>query len=202
MTIALDDTAWVHVTTVFDGEASIGFCSRVGHGATAEAPVRIGDGVRIGAFCIVEAGSQLEASVELDHYCRIARGVRVGKRTRILYRAQIFDEVTAGQNCIIAGELVDRTIVGDNVTFQGNTAHAHANATRDWDETEEPSPIVRSGSVVGVGALLIGGITIGPRAYVAAGERVTCNVPKEMVLRGGKLTPLSNFRGMIKVREA
>ena len=45
MTIALDDTAWVHVTTVFDGEASIGFCSRVGHGATAEAPVRIGDGV-------------------------------------------------------------------------------------------------------------------------------------------------------------
>ena len=202
MTIALDDTAWVHLTTVFDGEASIGFCSRVGHGATAEEPVRIGDGVRIGAFCIVEAGSQLEAGVELDHYCRIARGVRVGKRTRILYRAQIFDEVTAGQNCIIAGELVDRTIVGDNVTFQGNTAHAHANATRDWDETEEPSPIIRSGSVVGVGALLIGGITIGPRAYVAAGERVTCNVPKEMVLRGGKMTPLSNFRGMIKVREA
>ena len=69
--------------------------------------MRIGDGVRIGAFCIVEAGSQLEAGVELDHYCRIARGVRVGKRTRILYRAQIFDEVTAGQNCIIAGELVD-----------------------------------------------------------------------------------------------
>ena len=88
------------------------------------------------------------------------------------------------------------------MTFQGNTAHAHANATRDWDETEEPSPIIRSGSVVGVGALLIGGITIGPRAYVAAGERVTCNVPKEMVLRGGKMTPLSNFRGMIKVREA
>lgn len=202
MTIDRDDTAWVDPTTVFDGAASVGFCSRIGHGATPRDPVRIGDGVRIGSFCIVEAGAQLGANVEVDHYCRVAGGVRVGARTRILYRAQVFDEVTIGQNCIIAGELVDRTVVENNVTFQGNTAHAHADATRDWDETEEPSPVIKSGSVVGVGAVLIGGVTVGPRAYVAAGERVTCDVPKEMVLRGGKLRPLSEFRGIIKVRDA
>jgi acetyltransferase-like isoleucine patch superfamily enzyme len=75
-------------------------------------------------------------------------------------------------------------------------------ATGDWDQTEESSPVIRSGSVVGVDAILIGGITIGPRAYVAAGERVTCDVPEEMVLKGGQLRPLSYFRGMIKVREA
>ena len=202
MTIDLDGTAWVHPTTVFDGIASVGFCSRIGHGATTGEPVRIGEGVRIGAFCIVEAGAQLGADVEVDHYCRVGCGVRVGAGTRILYRAQVFDEVTIGQNCIIAGELVDRTVVEDNVTFQGNTAHAHADATRDWDETEEPSPVIRSGSVVGVDAILIGGITIGPRAYVAAGERVTCDVPEEMVLQGGELKLLSQFRGMIKVRDA
>jgi UDP-3-O-[3-hydroxymyristoyl] glucosamine N-acyltransferase len=202
MTIVRDDTAWIHPTTVFDGEASVGFCSRVGHDATPDEPVRIGDGVRIGAFCIVEAGAQLGARVEVDHYCRIACGVRVGAGTRILYRAQVFDEVTIGQNCIIAGELVDRTVVGNNVTFQGNTAHSHADPTRDWDETEELSPVIESGSVVGVGAVLIGNVRIGPRAYVAAGERVTCDVPEEMVLRGGELRPLSDFRGMIKVREA
>lgn len=202
MTIDRDDTAWIHPTTLFDGWASVGFCSRIGHGATAEEPVRIGNGVRIGAFCIIEAGAQLAERVEVDHYCRIACGVRVGAGTRVLYRAQIFDEVTIGKNCIIAGELVDRTVVGDNVTFQGNTAHSHTDATGDWDETEEPSPVIRSGSVVGVDAILIGGVTIGPRAYVAAGERVTCNVPEEMVLQGGELKPLSDFRGMIKVREA
>lgn len=202
MTIDRDDTAWIHPTTLFDGCASIGFCSRIGHGATAEEPVRIGNGVRIGAFCLIEAGAQLAERIEVDHYCRIACGVRVGAGTRILYRAQIFDEVTIGTNCIIAGELVDRTVVGDNVTFQGNTAHAHTDPTGDWDKTDEPSPVIKSGSVVGVNALLIGGITIGPRAYVAAGERVTCDVPEEMVLKGGELKPLSYFRGMIKVREA
>ncbi len=202
MTIDRDDTAWIHPTTLFDGEASVGFCSRVGHGATAEEPVRISNGVRIGAFCLIEAGAQLAEGVEVDHYCRIARNVRVGAGTRVLYRAQIFDEVTIGKNCIVAGELVDRTVVGDNVTFQGNTAHSHTDATGDWDDTEEASPVIKSGSVVGVDAVLIGGITIGPRAYVAAGERVTCNVPEEMVLHGGELKRLSHFRGMIKVREA
>ena len=201
MTIDQDITAWIHPSTVFDGEAWVGFCSRIGHGATAEEPVRIGNGVRIGAFCLIEAGVQLCEQVEIDHYCRIACDVRVGAGTRILYRAQIFDEVTIGTNCIIAGELVDRMIVGNNVTFQGNTAHSHTDATGDWDDTEEPSPVIKSGSVVGLDAILIGGITIGPRAYVAAGERVTCDVPEEMVLQGGKLMPLSHCRGLIKVRE-
>lgn len=201
MTVDRDDSAWIHPTTLFEGRASVGFCSRVGHGASVEQPVRIGNGVRIGAFCIIEAGAQLAERVEVDHYCRIARDVRVGAGTRVLYRAQIFDEVTIGKNSIIAGELVDRTIVGDNVTFQGNTAHSHADATGDWDETEEPSPVIKSGSVVGVDAILIGGITIGPRAYVAAGERVTCDVPEGMVLQGGELRPISDFRGLIKVRE-
>ncbi len=201
MTVDRDDTAWIHPTTLFAGRASVGFCSRIGHCATVEEPVRIADGVRIGAFCLIEAGAQLAERVEVDHYCRIACRVRVGAGTRILYRAQIFDEVTVGKNCIVAGELVDRTVVGDNVTFQGNTAHSHTDATGDWDEIEEPSPVIKSGSVVGVDAILIGGITIGPRAYIAAGERVTCDVSEEMVLQGGKLKPLSHFRGMIKVRK-
>lgn len=201
MSIYRDDTAWIHPTTVFEGKASVGFCSRIGHGATPDEPVLIADGVRIGAFCLIEAGAQLGADVEVDHYCRIGCGARVGARTRILYRAQVFDEVAIGHNCIIGGELVDRTVVGNNVTFQGNTAHTHADATRNWDETEEPSPVIKSGSVVGVDAVLIGGVTVGPRAYVAAGERVTCDVPEEMVLKGGELRPLSEFRGMIKVRE-
>jgi UDP-3-O-[3-hydroxymyristoyl] glucosamine N-acyltransferase len=201
MSIALDKTSWIHPSTEFEGEASVGFCSRIGHKASIEKPVRIGNGVRIGAFCLIEAGVELARDVEVDHYCRVASGSRIGARSRILYRAQVFDDVTIGHSCIIAGDLVDRTIVGDNVTFHGSTAHVHADATRDWDETEEPSPIIKSGTVVGVAAILIGGITIGPRAYVAAGERVTCNVPPETVLRAGELRPLSDFRGMIKVRE-
>ena len=200
MTITRDYGAWVHPDIVFGGVVHVGFNSCVGYGPTTDERTYIGDGVRIGAFCVIEHGVHIEANVEIDHYCRIACGARIGAKTRILYRAQVFDNVRIGRDCIIAGELVDRTIVGDEVTFQGNTAHTHRDPTGDWDETEEPSPVIERGSVVGIGALLIGGITIGPRAYVAAGEIVKCDVPEQTVLQGGKLRPLSDFRGMIKVR--
>lgn len=201
MIVEIDETARVDPSTVFDGEAAIGHYSIVGHGASIDEPTRIGNGVRIGAFCHIEGDVHLGDGVEVDHYCRISWGARIGEKSRILYRAQVYDAVTIGKNCIISGETVDRAVIGDNVTFQGEMAHAHADATSDWDETEEPSPTILSGSVVAVGAIVIGGITVGPRAYIAAGERVTCDVPREMVHIDGKLKPLSSFRGLIKVRD-
>ena len=199
MSLRIDVSAHVHPTTRFDGDASVGFCSHLGPEVTDAEPIRIGHGVRIGCFCLIEGGVHLAAGVEVDHYCRISYGTRIGTETRVLYRAQIFDEVSIGKHCIIAGELVDRTVVEDGVRFQGETAHLHNDATRDWDDTVEPSPTIKRGSVVGVGAILIGGITIGPRAYVGAGERVTCDVPEETVLRDGKLQPISSYRGLIRL---
>lgn len=202
MKITTDAQAWIHSEVVFEGAAHVGFCSCVGYGPLTDEPAHIGEGVRIGAFCVIEHGVYIENGVEVDHYCRIASGVRIGANTRVLYGAQVFNDVRVGRDCIIAGDLVDRTVVGDEVTFQGNTAHSHKDPNGDWDEIEEPSPIIERGSVVGIGALLIGGITVGPRAYVASGEIVTCDVPKENVLKNGKLHPLSYFRGVIKVRGA
>lgn len=200
MSQVLEPGAWVHADVKFLGTAQIGFNSCVGHGPIHESPTIVGDGVQIGAFCIIEHDVVIGANVVIDHYCRIANGTRIGANSRILYGAQVFDDVFIGQHCIVAGDLVDRTVVEDEVTFQGNTAHLHADPTQDWDETEEPSPIIRYGSVVGIDALLIGGISIGPQAYVAAGEVVRCDVAKHKVVQAGKCTDLANFHGMIKVR--
>lgn len=200
MNVTVDPTAFVHRAVLFEGDASIGFNSCVGHGEVEQGGTRIGDGVRIGAFCVIEHGACIGPGVEIDHYCRISRGATIGAGTRILYGAQVFDDVQVGTNCIVAGDLVDRTILEDEVTFQGNTAHLHNDPTGDWDTTEEPSPIVKRGSVVGIDALVIGGISIGPHAYVAAGEMVRTDVGKEMVLLKGEVKPLSFYRGQIKVR--
>lgn len=200
MNVTVEHGAHIHGAVVFAGRAHVGFNTCVGHGEEDEDGTRIGDGVRIGAFCIIEHGTHIGSGVEIDHYCRIGRGVRIGAGTRILYGAQVFDEVVIGERCIVAGDLVDRTIIEDEVTFQGNTAHRHNDPNADWDITEEPSPVVKRGSVVGIDALLIGGITIGPHAYVAAGELPRSDIGREMVLIKGELKPLSHFRGLIKVR--
>ena len=201
MSVDIDVSASLHKTTVFAGDASVGHCSKVGLGASSGEPVRIGKGVKIGAFCLIEGDVELGDGVEIDHYCRISWGVKIGANSRVLYGAQIYDEAVIGKNCIVSGEIVDRAVIGDNVTFQGEMAHTHADATGFWDETVEPSPKILNGSVVGVRALIIGGISVGPRAYIAAGERVTCDVQREMVVCNGKSKPLADCRGMFKVRE-
>jgi acetyltransferase-like isoleucine patch superfamily enzyme len=184
----------------FKGKVKIGYCSYIGYGNEQSLRTVIGDSVDIGAYCIINKGAEIGENVKVDHYCRIGYKSKIGQNTRVLYGAQIFDNVNVGSNCIIGGHLIDRVVVEDEVTYSGDMAHLHADPTGDWDETEEPSPIIRRGSVIGVGVLIIGSISIGPRAYIAAGEVVRCNVPEEMVLMKGKLTPLSEFHGIIKVR--
>lgn len=184
----------------FKGKAKIGYCSYIGYGNEQSLRTVIGDSVDIGAFCIINQGAEIGENVEVDHYCRIGYKSKIGQNTKILYGAQIFDNVKVGSNCIIGGHLIDRVVVEDEVTYSGDMAHLHADPTGDWNETEEPSPIIHRGSVIGVGALIVGSISIGPRSYVAAGEVVRCDVPEEMVLMKGELKPLSEFYGMIKVR--
>lgn len=200
MSPTCDHGAWIGPEVVFTGSAHIGFCSCVGYGPEPSAQTTIGDGVGIGAFCVVCHGAKIEDDVEVDHYCRIGFNSIVDRNTKILYGSQVFDNVQIGKNCIIGGHLIDRAIVEDEVTYSGDMAHLHSDPTGDWDMNKEPSPIIRMGSVIGVGALIIGAVTIGPRAYVAAGEIVRCDVPQEMVLLKGELRPLSDYRGMIKVR--
>lgn len=178
----------------------------VGHGTIigygeAEGAISIGENVSIGAFCVVHYGCTISSDVDIDHYCRVGQGATIGQRSKILYGSQLFNNCTVGSNCIIGGDLSERVVVEDNVTFMGSIAHTHRDPTLDWDTTDEPSPRFERGCVVGVDALIVGGITIGVGAYVAAGEIVRTDVPPETVLYGGRFMSLQRWRGFIKSRK-
>ena len=121
-------------------------------------------------------------------------------KTRVLYAKHVSEDAQIGAHCIIGGHVADRTVIEDNVTYMGEIAHSHHNATLDWDETEEESPVVYRGSFVGVNALIIGPRKIGPCAYVGAGETVRTDVGEGMILVGGQIQPLAKYRGMFKTR--
>jgi acetyltransferase-like isoleucine patch superfamily enzyme len=92
--------------------------------------------------------------------------------------------------------------VEDNVTHFGETAHSYRipGSMEEWDNSPQPSAIIRSRSVVGQNALIIGPVSIGPGAYVSAGEIVRCDVPEDSVFWRGSIKPISDFRGFIQVR--
>jgi len=170
-------------------------------GRTAQ-PARFGVGVILGCHCVVERGAVLGNRVQLDHFCRVGAGSELGADTRLLYGAQVFEDASIGERCVIGGPVDDRTVIESDVTYMGSMAHSYRTpgTLEDWDTVEQPSPVIRRGAVIGQNALLIGPVEIGPGAYVAAGEIVRSNVPANTVLMRGERRPIEDFRGMVTAR--
>jgi UDP-3-O-[3-hydroxymyristoyl] glucosamine N-acyltransferase len=191
---------FVHEKVKIGGNVTIGHCSYIGFGNSEDGEILIEDNVTIGAFCVIHFGAKIRNGVFIDHYTKVGRDTEIGRNTQVLYGKHISDEAIIGANCIIGGHVADRTIIEDDVTYLGEIAHSHRNASLNWDATEEPSPIIFKGSVVGVNALIIGGRKIGPCAYIGAGEIVRTDVGEGMFLSKGKMDSITKYRKMFKTR--
>lgn len=162
--------AWYDEKTEFGKSVSIGHCSCIGTPNEDHTRCALGDDVSVGAFCIVSMGAMIRDRVKIDHYCRVDASV-IGSGTRLLYGARVHDGATVGRDCVIGGNVPDRTIIGDCVMHFGRMAHI-PNHGGNWDEDEDPAPCVGDGALIGTGALVIGGVHIGEGAQIGAGAAV------------------------------
>jgi UDP-2-acetamido-3-amino-2,3-dideoxy-glucuronate N-acetyltransferase len=160
----------------------------------------IGDRVDVGAFCVVEVGASIGTGVKLAHHSVIAVGARIGDGSLIVDSIRVDRRALVGKNCVVGGNVSDRAVLGDDVTFMGEMAHTYSDATEPWEGTDEISPIIRSGTVVAQGAQIIGGITVGEGCYIAAGEIVRTDVPPYSFVVGGRMVPISSMRGRVRAR--
>jgi UDP-3-O-[3-hydroxymyristoyl] glucosamine N-acyltransferase len=171
-------------------------------GWEGQAPVKLGAGTTVEPFALIEPGVSLGDGCLVDAYCRIAEFAVIGSQTQVLYGAAVFEKAEIGKNCIIGGNVADRTVIQDCVTHFGEIAHDYRNPgdLAAWDAVESPSPTIRTGAVVGQNSIIVGSIDVGEGSYVGAGEVVRFNVPAEHLLSKGKLMPLSKMRGFVRAR--
>jgi len=170
--------------------------------ASPEQPVYIGKGTRFGHGVVVSPGTVLGENVRLDSQSFIGAGTKIGAGSEI-HGVKVFRDVQIGQNSFIGGEVSNWTVIGDEVTFMGRIVHTYRKpgTSDDWRHSSpQPSPQIGNQSVIGENALLIGGIKIGARAYVAAGEILKSHVPDDHIAIKQQILPLSAFRGFITSR--
>lgn len=191
---------FVHENVRIGKNVTIGHCSCIGFGDPEGREIIINDGVTIGAFCIIHFGVVIKENVNIEHRCVIGEEVEIGRKTLVLSGKEISWRAKIGDNCIIGGNVADRTIIEDDVTYLGEIAHTHKDASKDWDTTIEPSPTIYKGSVIGVNSIIIGPRKIGPCAYIGAGEIVRTDIIASHALMKGVIKPLSFYRGMFKTR--
>ena len=149
--------------------------SQVHPSADVEPDVAIGAGTRVWHRSQIRAGARIGRDVTIGRDVYIDTNVVVGDRCKVQNGAQLFHGLTVEAGVFIGpGAILTNDRNPRAVLPSGDVATAS-----DWTV----SPIVlRSGSSIGAGAIVIAGLEVGRHALVGAGTVVTKDVvPFELV---------------------
>lgn len=159
------------------------------------AATSIGTGCIIGSHVVVYEGAAVGDRVSVDDFCRIGPRARIGAGCRVIYGADVRHDAVIGDDCVIGGFVCDRAEVAAECVVLGKLVHKLDRPDLPWGVVEQ-SPILHTHVVVGVGALVVGGIEIGANSYVAAGAVVTKDVPpRHLVIGRNELLPRERWTG-------
>ena len=145
----------------------------------------ISAGVWIGQFSVIGQGVTIGANSLVEDYVGIQAGSEIGERVVVASRSWLGIAVTVGDDSIIRGHVGDSARIGAHCRIAGDLIHRQLDPSLPWDDeaSEEPSPIIEDGAFVGWRAIIVGGVNVGPGAYVCAGALVTKDVPAGYIAR-------------------
>jgi UDP-2-acetamido-3-amino-2,3-dideoxy-glucuronate N-acetyltransferase len=126
---------------------------------------RVGDNTRIGPFVEVQRGAVIGANCKIQSHTFICDGVTIE------------DDVFVGHGVMFVNDKSPRATSGSG-DLQGED---------DW--TLLPIKVER-GAAIGSGAVILGGITLGPDSLVGAGAVVTRDVAAGETVAGNPARPL------------
>jgi acetyltransferase-like isoleucine patch superfamily enzyme len=151
---------------VFDTEVYIGAGSSISPHAIIYCDVVIGESTLVG-----DAASIRECS-RIGSRCVIGRHVTVNDHTVVGDRTKVLDSSR------ITGRIGSDVFIGQMGGFsEDNSPQA------EFDNARLCNPVIEDGAMIGVGASLLPGVTVGEHAIIAAGSVVTRDVaPGAMVM--------------------
>jgi bifunctional UDP-N-acetylglucosamine pyrophosphorylase/glucosamine-1-phosphate N-acetyltransferase len=174
------------------GELQVGLEVCIDVGCVFEGKVTLGDGVRIGPYCVlrdssVGKGSVLQAFSHLDG-ARVGRAVQIGPYARLRPGAQLDDEVHIGNFVEVKAAHLEQGAKANHLAYIGDArvgARANIGAGTifaNYDGANKHRSDVGSDVHVGSNSVLVAPVRVGDGATIGAGSTVTYEVP------GGTLT--------------
>ena len=67
-------------------------------------------GVFVGFYSIIGTGSEIGSDSIIDDFSVVESRVKIGKKTLLIYHAQVCNDARIGNNCVIGGLIGERTI--------------------------------------------------------------------------------------------
>lgn len=141
------------------------------HALAVVESTEIGKGTRVWGFSHVMKNARIGEDCNLGEHVFVESGAIIGNRVTVKNGISIWD-------CV---EIEDDVFVGPAAVFT-NDLRPRAFIKRGRDQFV--STKLEKGTTIGAGVVIVGGVTIGPYAFVAAGSVVTKDVPPHGYVRG------------------
>lgn len=150
---------------------------RIAQSADVDPTAVIGEGTSVWDLVQVRAGARIGRDCVLGRGCAIDTGVVVGDACKIQSNALVYAPAVLGQGVFVGpAALLTNDRHPRAVTPDGTPKRAE-----DW----QPEGVrVGDGASIGAGAVLVGGVTVGAWALVAAGSVVARDVPSHALVAG------------------
>lgn len=130
----------------------------------------IGEGTRVWQYCVILPGAKIGKNCNICSHCFIENDIIIGDNVTIKCGVQIWDGM----------RIEDDVFIGPNATFC-NDRHPVSGNSEGF--RREPV-VVRKGAMIGAGAVILPGVTVGRNAVVGAGAVVVKDVPENSVVTG------------------
>lgn len=131
--------------------------------------VKIGKDTQVWQFAIILEGATIGENCNINCHTFIENDVTLGNNVTIKAGVYVWDGIT----------IEDNVFIGPNVTFTNDKF------PRSKQRPEKFQVILlKKGASIGANSTILGGITIGEYAIVAAGSLVTKDVPPYALVKG------------------
>ena len=139
---------------------------------------QIGSGTRIWAYTHILPGVTIGGDCNIGEHCFIENGVTVGDYVTVKNSNVLWEGIT----------IEDGVFIGPSVLFTNDVYPRSPRLPQAKKRYNDKSwllhTIIREGSSLGAGSIILPGIEVGVFAMVGAGTVVTKNVPPYALLRG------------------
>ena len=170
--------------------------------------LKVGTGAFLRTGTIIYAGSTIGKNFTTGDYARVRENNKIGNNVSLGANSSIERDCKIGNNvriqtlCFIPEYTIleDDVWMGPGVTIT-NVVHPPCPVFKERGHKMELNcirgPIIRKGAIIGASSVLLPGIEIGERAFIAAGSVVLDDVKKDTVVAGMPAKKIKKVKDLI-----
>jgi acetyltransferase-like isoleucine patch superfamily enzyme len=161
--------------------------------AVVDTETIIGEDATVQSHSMIFSGVRLAEGVTCEDNSTIRWDTSIGPYSKIMINGFVGSYIEIGEYCRVSGIVGNSSKIGNYVTTRGSLTHTYK---QYGGGKIVPAPILEDYATVGRDSTVIGGVTIGQYAFVAAGAIVSKDIPARTLVRGvNEMTPFAQWDG-------